>query len=96
MDVWVTPPVQALSVVDLGDVNARARAVWALARWRASPAVRDCRPAPGAAVAEGQEPLPNEGETFRAQLAAAGVSIRAEPGPACLRGDENLARLSLG
>lgn len=96
VDVWVTPPVQELSVVDLGDAGAKARAVWALTRWRASPAVRDCRPAPGAAVAEGQEPLPNAGETFRAQLAAAGVSIRAEPGPECLRGDENLARLSLG
>lgn len=96
VDVWVTPPVQELSVVDLGDAGARARAVWALVRWRASPAVRDCRPAPGAAVVEGQEPSPNAGETFRAQLAAAGVSIREEPGPACLRGDENLVRLSLG
>ena len=96
VDVWVTPPVQELSVVDLGDAGARARAVWALTRWRASPAVRDCRPAPGAAVAEDQEPSPNAGEAFRAQLTAAGVAIPAEPGPECRRGDQNLARLSLG
>ena len=96
MDVWVTPPVQELKTVDLGDAGARARAVWALKRWRASPALSDCRPAPGAAAIEGQAPPPNTGEAFRAQLAAAGVSIRDEKGPACLRGDENLARLDLG
>lgn len=96
VDVWVTPPVQELKTVDLGDAGARARAVWALTRWRASPALSDCRPAPGAAAIEGPAPSPNTGEAFRAQLAAAGVSIRDEEGPACLRGDENLARLDLG
>ena len=29
-------------------------------------------------------------------LAAAGVSIRSESGPTCQRGDQNMARLSLG
>ena len=90
VDVWVTPPVQELSSVVLGDEAARSRAVWALARWRASPAVRFCRPAPG--VDDG----PGAAEAFRAQLAAAGVSIRSDEGPACGRGDDNLARLDLG
>lgn len=95
VDVWVTPPVQELKTVDLGDAGARVRAVWALARWRASPAVRFCRPAPGAVV-EGQAPQPDAAQAFRAQLTAAGVTIRDEEGPACLRGDDNLARLDLG
>ncbi|MNC68314.1 hypothetical protein D3C75_1188930 [compost metagenome] len=95
MDVWVTPPVQELKTVDLGDEAAQARAVWALARWRASPAVRFCRPAAGAVV-EGQAPQSDAAQVFRAQLAAAGVSIREEAGPACQRGDDNLARLDLG
>ena len=95
VDVWVTPPVQELKTVDLGDEAAQARAVWALARWRASPAVRFCRPAAGAVV-EGQAPQSDAAQVFRAQLAAAGVSIREEAGPACQRGDDNLARLDLG
>ena len=93
VDVWVTPPVQELAAVDLGDAGARARAVWALARWRASPALRVCRPAPAAAGAEAEG---DAAQAFRAQLAAAGVSVRAEAGPECRRGDQNLARLSLG
>lgn len=88
MDVWVTPPVQELKTVDLSDEAAQARAVWSLARWRASPAVRFCRPAAGAVV-EGQRPQPDAAQAFRAQLAAAGVSIREEAGPACQRGDDN-------
>ncbi len=95
VDVWVTPPVRELKTVALGDDAARTQAVWALARWRASPAVRFCRPAPGAVV-EGQPPQPDAAQAFRAQLVAAGVSIRDEKGPACQRGDDNLARLDLG
>ena len=96
VDVWVTPPVQEPKAVDLGDAEARARMVWALARWRAAPAVSLCRPAPGAPAAEGREAQPDAGQVFLSELAAAGVSIRAENGPACQRGDQNLARLSLG
>ena len=102
VDVWVTPPVEALSAVDLSDDEARARTVWALARWRASPLVRLCRPAaaPDAAVSPASTGADapvrlDAGESFVAQLAAAGVVIRGRDGPACGRGDQNLARLSL-
>ncbi len=96
VDVWVTPPVQEPKAVDLGDAEARARMVWALARWRAAPAVSLCRPAPGAPAAEGREAQPDAGQVFLSELAAAGVSTRAENGLACQRGDQNMARLSLG
>jgi hypothetical protein len=94
--VWVTPPVQEPKAVDLGDAEARARMVWALARWRAAPVVSLCRPAPGAPAAEGREAQPDAGQVFLAELAAAGVSILSENGPTCQRGDQNMARLSLG
>lgn len=93
-DIWVTPPVQALAPVDLGDPDGRAEAVWALARWRARPQVRFCR-ARAAPEAEGETPKPGARESFLAQLAAAGVEIAGEEGPACQRSDENLARLTI-
>ncbi len=93
VEIWVTPPVEALETVDLGDPAARARAVWALARWRASPALRLCRPAAGATNPDGSRG-PDAGEVFRAELAAGGVAVH-DGGPACGRNDVNLARLGL-
>ena len=96
VDVWVTPPVEALTSIDLGDARARAEAAWALARWRARPQVRFCRPEPAPAAAEGETPRPDARESFIAQLAAAGVTMSGEDGPACGRDDRNLARLAIG
>ena len=100
LSVLVTPPVQLFDTVDLGDPAARARAVWALSRWRATPAIRMCRPEqppePETPPAEG-EAAParlDSGETFIAELAAVGVSTTTEGAPACQRGDINTARLS--
>lgn len=99
MDVWVTPPLAPLSSVDLGEPQARTEAIWALARWRASPHVRFCRPAaapvPTTPPAEGQNPPQDARESFLTDLVTAGVSIAGEDGPACRGGDRNLARLSL-
>ncbi|WP_226635314.1 TIGR00341 family protein [Brevundimonas poindexterae] len=101
LTVLVTPPVQVFDTVDLGDPQARARAVWALSRWRATPAVRACRPEqppePESPPAEGENAPArlDFGQTFIAELTAAGVSTRTEGAPACQRGDINVARLSL-
>lgn len=95
VDVWVTPPLEGLDTVDLADVDARAQAAWALARWRARPHLRFCRPDPAPAVGEGDTPLPGARERFLAELAATGVSVAGEDGPACRSGDRNLARIGL-
>ncbi len=99
LDVWVTPPLAPLASVDLGNSQARAEAVWALARWRASPHLRFCRPAaaptPVTPPVEGESPAQDSRESFLAELATAGVVIAAEDGPACRGGDRNLVRLSL-
>ena len=95
VDVWVTPPVHPFDSVDLGDPEAVARSAWALSRWRASPAVRFCRPEPAPEPTEGQTPQPGAQERFVAPLAAAGVAIAAPAGPGCRRGDSNLARIAL-
>ena len=100
LSVLVTPPVQLFDAVDLGDPEARARAVWALSRWRATPAIRMCRPEqppePETPPAEGEEAPArlDSGETFVAELAAAGVLTTTEGAPACQRSDINTARLS--
>lgn len=96
VDVQVTPPLQTLDAVDLADDDARARAVWALSRWRARPQVRFCRPAAAPAPSEeGAEPGPDARERFISELAASGVALAGEAGPACRGGDRNLARIAL-
>lgn len=99
LDVRVTPPLQPLASVDLGDARARAEAVWALARWRASPQIRFCRPAPAPASATpaGADQAQPQGarESFLVELVAAGVIIAGEDGPSCRGDDRNLVRLSL-
>lgn len=95
VDVWVTPPLEGMETVDLADADARAQAAWALARWRARPHLRFCRPDPAPAVGEGETAPPDARERFLAELAATGVSVAAEDGPACRAGDRNLARIAL-
>lgn len=99
VEVWVTPPVEALQPVDLSDVAARAETAWALARWRARPSLRFCRPAPAPTVQEaaGDETTPalDARETFLAELAVVGVLPLDEAGPACRGGDRNLVRIAI-
>lgn len=96
LDIWVTPPVQGLPPVDLADADAVARTAWALARWRARPAVRFCRPEGAPPAEEGQPQPPSADERFLAVLAEAGVAPSDRDGPACGRTDRNLARIDLG
>ncbi|WP_333591364.1 TIGR00341 family protein [Brevundimonas sp.] len=100
MAVWVAPPLTPFEAVDLGDPAAVERAAWALARWRASPAVSFCRPAPAPALspdAPAEAPPPqSDRERFVAALAVMGVLPASTAGPACRRGDVNLARIALG
>jgi len=93
--VRVIPPLQPLDPVDLADPASRGLAVWALARWRAEPVVSLCSPEAAPEPAEGEEAGPNVGETFLAELAAAGVAARAPDQSLCQRGDNNLARIAL-
>ncbi len=95
VDVWVTPPVHPFDTVDLGDPTAVDRAAWALARWRAQPAVRFCRPELAPEPAEGETAQPGAQERFVAALAAVGVALSTDDGPACRGGDRNLARIAL-
>ncbi len=99
LTVLVVPPVQAFDRVDLGNAEERARAVWALSRWRSSPAMRFCRPElpPVVQPKEGEEAAPrlDSGQTFVAELAAARVLTHIEGAPACERGDINVARVAL-
>jgi len=96
LDVWVVPPVTVLEGVDLGDAAAVDLAAWALARWRATPAVRFCRPSPAKAATEDAAARPGGQETFTAALRRRGVTVSEAEGPACRRGDANLARVALG
>ena len=68
----------------------------ALALWLEDRHVEDAGDLAPTLAASGVEEGPDAAQTFRTRLAAAGVSIREEAGPACQRGDDNLARLDLG
>ncbi|MGV8928677.1 MAG: TIGR00341 family protein [Brevundimonas sp.] len=97
--IWVTPPIEALDTVDLGDPEAVARAAWALGRWRAQPRVSFCRPDPAPEPAEGaavDAAVPQGAQArFVAALTTMGVSMADGEGPACGRRDRNLARIAL-
>lgn len=95
ISIRVIPPLQRLEPVDLNDPAARGLAVWALARWRAEPVVSLCNPDPAPEPAEGEEPGPSVGESFLAELAAAGVRSSEPANSLCQRGDDNLARIAL-
>jgi len=95
VSVRVIPPLQRLEPVDLSDPASRGLAIWALSRWRAEPVVSLCRPAPAPEPAEGEEAGPDAGETFIADLAAAGVRAETPTTSQCQRGDTNLARITL-
>lgn len=94
--IWVTPPVQALDTVDLGDPEAVQLAAWAMGRWRARPRVSFCRPDPAPEVAEDAVAPPGAQARFVAALTTMGVALAPTDGPACERGDRNLARIALG
>ena len=103
MTIWVAPPLTPFDTVDLGDPAAVEQAAWALARWRATPAVTFCRPTPAPirtpqqiADAPADAPPPqSDRERFVSVLAARGVTLSPHAGPACRRGDVNLARVAL-
>ena len=92
--IRVIPPLQRLEPVDLGDPASRGLAVWALARWRAEPLISICSPEPAPDPAEGEERGPDAGESFLAELTAAGVTAESSSG-LCQRGDSNRARIAL-
>lgn len=96
VSIWVTPPLEALDTVDLGDAAAVDRTAWALARWRARPRVSFCRPDPAPTVAEGAPAQPGAQARFVAALTRTGVVMADGPGPDCGRRDRNLARITLG
>ena len=92
--IRVIPPLQRLEPVDLGDPASRGLAVWALARWRAEPLISICSPEPAPDPAEGEERGPDTGESFLAELTAAGVTAESSSS-LCQRGDSNRARIAL-
>ena len=98
--IWVTPPIEALDTVDLGDAAAIERAAWALGRWRAQPRVSFCRPEPAPEAVEGaaaDAAVPQGAQArFVAALTKMGVALAEGEGPACGRRDRNLARIALG
>ncbi|MBN8552446.1 MAG: DUF389 domain-containing protein [Caulobacterales bacterium] len=95
VSIRVIPALQRLEPVDLGDPASRGLAIWALARWRAEPAISLCRPEPAPDPAEGEERGPDAGESFIADLAAAGVRADTTSASLCRNGDRNLARIAL-
>ena len=95
VSIRVIPPLQRLEPVDLGDPASRGLAIWALARWRAEPVISLCTPERAPPPAEGEEPGPDAGQSFMADLAAAGVRAEVSEAGQCQRGDANLARIAL-
>lgn len=96
VSIRVVPPLQRLEPVNLADPASRGLAIWALARWRAEPVISLCSPQAAPPPAEGEAPGPDAGESFIADLAAAGVRAETAATSLCQRGDENLARIELG